>query len=109
MKEKRTQIGSGLILLLTVTVLAALALLSACGAKDLPSDSELSEPTPHDGVFTSEYGTMTFAGDGESIVLRLRPSWRKRQDFRQASIAAPMCSYSSTGNGAMTRPSGFGL
>ena len=48
-------------------LLLAVFLLAACGAKDAPPGSSLPEPNPHDGVFTSEYGTMTFNGDGESI------------------------------------------
>ena len=48
-------------------LLLAVFLLAACGARDTPPDSSLPEPDPHDGVFTSEYGSMTFNGDGESI------------------------------------------
>ena len=33
----------------------------------MPPDSSLPEPDPHNGVFASKYGTMTFNGDGESI------------------------------------------
>ena len=57
-----------------VTVLAALllVLLTAC-THDGPPDSSLPEPDPHDGVFTSAYGTMTFNGDGESIVFDFSP------------------------------------
>ena len=51
----------------------AVFLLAACGAKDTPPDSSLPEPNPHDGVFTSEYGAMTFNGDGESITFDFTP------------------------------------
>jgi len=54
-------------------LLLAVFLLAACGAKDTPPDSSLPEPNPHDGVFTSEYGTMTFNGDGESITFDFTP------------------------------------
>ena len=26
-------------------------------------------PAPHEGVFTSEHGSMTFPGDGESVII----------------------------------------
>ena len=54
-------------------LLLAVFLLAACGAKELPPDSSLPEPEPHDGVFTSEYGSMTFNGDGESITFDFTP------------------------------------
>ena len=58
---------------LTVMVLVVLIFLSACGAKDTPPDPGTPEPPAHDGVFTSEYGTMTFHGDGESITFDFTP------------------------------------
>ena len=54
-------------------LLLAVFLLAACGAKDAPPGSSLPEPAPHDGVFTSEYGTMIFNGDGESITFDFTP------------------------------------
>ena len=59
-------------LLLAAAALAVL-LLSACGAKNTPPDPGTPEPPAHDGVFTSEYGTMTFNGDGESITFDFTP------------------------------------
>ena len=52
---------------LIILLMCILLFCTACGARDLPPDSSLPEPDPHNGVFTSEYGTMTFNGDGESI------------------------------------------
>ena len=60
-------------LLLAVTVLSVLTFLAACGAKDLPPDPGTPDPPAHDGVFTGEYGTMTFNGDGESITFDFTP------------------------------------
>ena len=34
-----------------------------------PYEPDKPEPPPHEGVFTSEYGTMTFRGDGETVEL----------------------------------------
>ena len=54
---------------LIIPLMCILLFCAACGAKDMPPDSSLPEPDPHDGVFTSEYGTMTFNGDGESVTV----------------------------------------
>ncbi len=58
---------------LIIPLMCILLFCAACGAKDLPPDSSLPEPEPHDGVFTSEYGSMTFNGDGESITFDFTP------------------------------------
>ena len=60
-------------LLLAAAALAVLLLLCACGGRDQPPDPGTPEPPAHDGVFTSEYGTMTFHGDGESITFDFTP------------------------------------
>lgn len=62
-------------LITLAALLAAAFLLSSCGGKDNPPDSSLPEPTAHDGAFTSEYGTMTFNGDGESITFDFTPEF----------------------------------
>ena len=54
---------------------AMVFLLSSCGGRDNPPESDLPEPTAHDGVFMSEYGTMTFNGDGESITFDFTPEF----------------------------------
>ena len=58
---------------LIVLAIALLLLLCACGGRDQPPDPGTPEPPAHDGVFTSEYGTMTFHGDGESITFDFTP------------------------------------
>ena len=58
---------------LIIPLMCILLFCAACGAKDLPPDSNLPEPEPHNGVYTSEYGTMTFNGDGESILFDFAP------------------------------------
>ena len=55
-------------------LLAALMLLIACTAcgwepDNIPYEPDTPAPAPHDGLFVSEHGTMTFSGDGESIVI----------------------------------------
>ena len=34
-----------------------------------PYEPDTPAPAPHDGVFTSEHGTMTFNGDNETVVV----------------------------------------
>ena len=58
---------------LIIPLMCILLFCTACGANDMPPDSSLPEPDPHDGVFISEYGTMTFNGDGESITFDFTP------------------------------------
>lgn len=58
---------------LIIPLMCILLFCAACGAKELPPDSSLPEPDPHNGVFASEYGTMTFNGDGESIIFDFTP------------------------------------
>ena len=55
-----------------VLAILALALCCACaGSKpeNYPYEPDTPAPAPHDGVFASEHGTMTFNGDGESVVI----------------------------------------
>ena len=58
---------------LIVLAISLLLLVCACGGRDQPPDPGTPEPPAHDGVFTSEYGTMTFHGDGESITFDFTP------------------------------------
>ena len=62
---------------LLIPLLCILLFAAACGAKDTPPDSSLPEPDPHNGVFTSEYGTMNFNGDGESITFDFTPEFQE--------------------------------
>ena len=62
---------------LIIPLMCILLFFTACGAKDTPPDSSLPEPDSHDGVFTSEYGTMTFKGDGESIAFDFTPEFQE--------------------------------
>ena len=48
-----------------------MALLVACGGRDLPPDDATPEPTALTGMYAFKYGTMTFNGDGRSVTLDL--------------------------------------
>lgn len=51
---------------------AAIALLTGC-ATEQPPAADSSEPPAHSGKFVSEYGSMTFNGDGESVTIDFLP------------------------------------
>ena len=36
---------------------------------NMPYEPDTPAPAPHEGVFTSEHGSMTFSGDGESVII----------------------------------------
>ena len=46
----------------------AIALLTGC-ATEQPPAADSPEPPAHSGKFVSEYGSMTFNGDGESVIV----------------------------------------
>lgn len=51
----------------TILILAVTFALTACGYRNGPPDDSTSWPENHVGVFSSEYGTMEFNGDGTSV------------------------------------------
>ena len=51
---------------------AAIALLTGC-ATEQPPAADSPEPPAHSGKFVSEYGSMTFNGDGESVTIDFLP------------------------------------
>ena len=52
-------------------------LFAGCGPKsyDGPPDPGTPAPPPHEGSFISEYGTMTFNGDGETVYIDFSPEF----------------------------------
>ncbi len=56
-----------------VFIIALLVLCGGCASKpdNVPYEPDSPAPTAHEGVFTSDHGTMTFNGDGESVELNL--------------------------------------
>lgn len=59
-----------------ITIIICL-LFTGCGPKsyDGPPDPGTPEPPYHDGSFISEYGTMTFNGDGETVYIDFSPEY----------------------------------
>ena len=53
-----------------------MVLCSACAASrpdNYPFEPDKPAPAPHDGLFSSEHGTISFNGDGESITFDFTP------------------------------------
>lgn len=50
----------------------AISLLTGC-ANEQPPAADSPEPPAHSGKFVSEYGSMTFNGDGESVTIDFLP------------------------------------
>ena len=66
---------------LIFTCLAALILvLSGCGQgrENIPYEPDTPAPAPLDGVFVSAGGTMTFNGDGSTVILDLTEDFAGR-------------------------------
>jgi len=58
-----------------LALLLAALLLAGCGGGQNPGNApyepDTPAPAPHDGVFVSPHGALTFNGDGESLALEL--------------------------------------
>ena len=67
-------------LLFAAAAALLLALLGGCGPKpdNLPYEPDTSPPPPLNGVFTSEGGSMTFNGDGSTVLLDLEEDFAAR-------------------------------
>lgn len=61
-------------------VVAAIALLTGCVTAQPPA-ADSPEPPAHSGTFVSEYGSMTFNGDGESITVCFEDTFAAEAGF----------------------------
>ena len=52
-----------------ILILAALALLCGCVHENKPYDPGTPAPAAHDGLFTSEHGSLRFNGDGMTVTI----------------------------------------
>lgn len=62
-----------LILLLALSLLFVSACALGGKPENLPYEPDTPAPPPHDGVFVSELGTLTFNGDGKSVTVDFSP------------------------------------
>ncbi len=76
MKSVKGTLNNKIRLLGMVFLLAAPIFLMGCAEHEpppvminYPYEPDTPAPPPHDGVFTSEHGSMTFPGDGESVMI----------------------------------------
>ena len=68
-----------LCLLLAALLLAALVgCAGKPGYENRPYEPDTPAPSPLNGVFSSEGGSMTFSGDGKTILLDLEPEFARR-------------------------------
>ena len=61
---------------LSACLISIMVLCSACAASrpdNYPFEPDKPAPAPHDGLFSSEHGTISFNGDGESITFDFTP------------------------------------
>ena len=63
-----------------ILIAAAIVLLTGC-ATEQPPPADSPEPPAHSGKFVSEYGSMTFNGDGESITICFEDSFATESGF----------------------------
>ena len=52
-----------------IAIFATVLMMMSCGYKNGPPGDDATWPENLDGEFTSEYGSMSFNGDGDSIVV----------------------------------------
>lgn len=52
-----------------IVMLLMTAFLAGCFTDDSPPSDGTPAPPAHNGVFSSDYGTMTFNGDGKTITI----------------------------------------
>ena len=57
-----------------IALLAVLFVCTGCGpfgggGENIPYEPDTPAPSPHEGVFVSEHGTMRFQGDGEHVTV----------------------------------------
>jgi hypothetical protein len=76
MKKSRVLWAKVMRVLTTLLFMITLVFMTGCGEKaepfvdkNMPYEPDTPAPNPHEGVFASEHGTMTFSGDGENVVI----------------------------------------
>lgn len=55
--------------ILTLASALIMVFLAGCFSDDRPPSDGTPDPPAHTGVFSSEYGTMTFNGDGKTVTI----------------------------------------
>ena len=76
MKNTKRILTNTIRLLAMAILLATPVFLMGCIKREepvlhinMPYEPDTPAPAPHEGVFTSEHGSMTFPGDGESVII----------------------------------------
>ncbi len=73
-----------------IAALCAGLALSICGCADrnYPYEPDSPAPAPHDGTFVSAHGTMTFNGDGKTVLLDFDDDLTQRLGLPSGARAA---------------------
>lgn len=82
--------------LLYLTLAAAFLLMGCQRAvyDNRPYEPDTPAPSPHEGTFTSEYGSMVFNGDGETVTIDFREDLAERLNLPAGEQAATYQFYS---------------
>ncbi len=65
-----------------IVIFATVLMMMSCGYKNGPPGDDAPWPENLDGEFTSEYGSMSFNGDGDSIVVDFSEELAKVLNFQ---------------------------
>ena len=65
-----------------IAIFATVLMMMSCGYKNDPPGDDAPLPENLDGEFTSEYGSMSFNGDGDSIVVDFSEELAKALNFQ---------------------------
>lgn len=65
-----------------IAIIATVLMMMSCGYKNGPPGDDAPWPENLDGEFTSEYGSMSFNGDGNSIVVDFSEELAKALNFQ---------------------------
>lgn len=72
-------------------LLVTLLIICGCGYVDSPPEASTPEPPAHNGTFVSDYGTMIFDGDGESVTVCFEDSFADEAGLPKGSVDGTYC------------------
>ena len=68
--------------LIAIFLMSVMVLLGLCACKtEKPPQEDTPAPPAHDGLFVSDYGTLKFNGDGESVKVKITSELAKATDL----------------------------
>lgn len=64
--------------ILIIVMVFMAAFLAGCFSDDSPPSDGTPDPPAHSGVFSSNYGTMTFHGDGKTVTIEFTDEFTEK-------------------------------